>query len=83
MSKDDVRTVYRIKIEPLIPEIFNFKDIIYKNIFMCVLHVNGPNRFRAKLIGIGLKSLVNVVNTFGQNLILFYVKTNLPYIQFS
>ena len=29
--------------------------------FMCVFHVNGPNRFRAKSIGIGLKSHVNVV----------------------
>ena len=28
---------------------------------MCVFHVNGPNRFEAKSIGIGLKSHVNVV----------------------
>ena len=33
----DFRTFYRIKIDPSIPEIFNFKDIIYKN-GMC--HVN-------------------------------------------
>ena len=56
---------YRIKIDQNVPEIFYFKDIIYKtgglNIFMCVFHVNGPNRFGAKLIGIGLKSHVNVV----------------------
>ena len=28
---------------------------------MCVFHVNGPNRFGAKSIGIGFKSHVNVV----------------------
>ena len=30
---------------------------------MCVFHVNGPNRFGAKSVGIGLKSHVNLVIT--------------------
>ena len=29
---------------------------------MCVFHVNGPNRFGVKSIGIGLKCHVNLVN---------------------
>ena len=31
MEKGDFRTVYRIKIDLLVPELFNFKDIKYKN----------------------------------------------------
>ena len=30
-EKDDFRTFYRIQMEPKVPEIFNFKDIKYKN----------------------------------------------------
>ena len=30
-EQDNFRTVYLVKINPLVPEILNFKDIIYKN----------------------------------------------------
>ena len=73
-----IYTFYRIEINPLVPEIFNFKDIIYKNgilnIYIYVRVSCERNDSKELLIFMGLRVYIYMAET--QHNFVMFCKSN-------